>query len=158
MRICKPLPTVFTCRKMVVPCRSVNRKKPFSTTTNRNKQERPNGHGPQDTLRPIPFDASRQMYTCPIPNYKTCKYKYNIVKHLKSCYEISKKKKSLADNKVYDVCKKTFAKKSNHDRHNRQFHGSQFQISDEVSDEITTDYDELNNDVPTMVTPPRFFL
>ena len=63
----------------------------------------------------------------------------------------------MAD-KVCDVSKKTFAKESNRDRHIRQFRGSQFHISDEVSDEIATDYDELNNDVPTMVAPPRFFL
>ena len=57
-----------------------------------------------------------------------------------------------------EAWKKTFTKKSNRDRHIRQFHGSQFQVSDEVSDEIATDYDELNNDVSTMVGPPRFFL
>ena len=51
------------------------------------------------------------MYIWPTPNCKTLsKHKYEIVKHLKSCYEISKKKKSLADNKVCDVSKKTFAK------------------------------------------------
>lgn len=74
-----------------------------------------------------------------------------------------------ADNKVCDVCKKTFAKNCNRVRHIRQFHGSQFQISDDVSDKIATDYDELKNDVqngigtdrdqlnngvPSMVTPP----
>ena len=99
-----------------------------------------------------------RLYTCPTCNCKTSsKYKYNDVKHLKSCCEISKKKKSLADNKVCDVCKKTFAKQSNRDRHIRQFHGTQFHIS-EVSNEIATDYYELNNDVPNMVAPPRFFL
>ena len=99
------------------------------------------------------------MYIWPTPNCKTLsKHKYEIVKHLKSCYEISKKKKSLADNKVCDVSKKTFAKKSNRDKHIRQFHGSRFQISDEVPDEIATDYDDLSNDVPTMVVPTRFFL
>ena len=66
--------------------------------------------------------------------------------------------KSFADNKVCGAYQKTFAKKSNRDRHIRQFHNSQFQIIDEVSDEIATDYDELNNDVPTLVAHPRFFL
>ena len=98
------------------------------------------------------------MYTCPTLNCKTSsKYKYNIVKHLKSCYKISKKKKRYAK-KVCDVRKKTFAKKFNRDIYIRQFHGSQFQISDEVSDENATDYEELNNDVPPMVATPRFFL
>ena len=99
-----------------------------------------------------------RLCTCPTRNCKTSsKYKYNNVKHLKSCCEISQKKKSLAGNKVCNVCKKTFAKQSNCDRHIRQFHGKQFQIS-EVSNEIATDYYELNNDVPNMVAPPRFFL
>ena len=56
------------------------------------------------------------------------------------------------------MCKKSFAKKSDRDRHIHIFYGSQFQISDEVSDEIATNYDELKNDMPTMATPPRFFL
>ena len=51
-----------------------------------------------------------------------------------------------------------FAKKSNRDRNIRQFHGSQFQISDEVSNEIAINYNELNNNLQIMVTPPRFFL
>ena len=55
------------------------------------------------------------------------------------------------------MCKRTFDKKSNRNRHIPQFHGSQFQISDEVSDEIVTNDDELNNDVPTMVAPHGFF-
>ena len=51
-----------------------------------------------------------------------------------------------------------FAKKSNRDRNIRQFLGSQFQISDEVSNEIAINYNELNNNLRIMVTPPRFFL
>ena len=51
-----------------------------------------------------------------------------------------------------------FAKKSNRDRNIRQFYGSQFQISDEVSNEIAINYNELNNNLRIMVTPPRFFL
>ena len=54
------MPTVFTCSKMVVPCRSVNCKKRVSTKTNRNKHER--SKGPQDTLRSIPFNASKQTF------------------------------------------------------------------------------------------------
>ena len=67
------------------------------------------------------------------------------------------------------MCKKTFAKNCNRVRHIRQFHGSLFQISDDVSDKIATDYgelkndvqngiaadrDQLNNGVPSIVTPP----
>ena len=51
-----------------------------------------------------------------------------------------------------------FAKKSNCDRSIRQFHGSQFQISDEVSNEIAVNYNELNNNLRIMVAPPGFFL
>lgn len=44
------------------------------------------------------------------------------VKHLNSHYEIYNKRKSYIDNKVWKVCKVTFAKKSNHDRHIHQCH------------------------------------
>ena len=67
------------------------------------------------------------MYTCPTPNFN------------ETDYEISKKKNSLADNKVYDVYKWTFPEKSDRDRHILQSHGSHFQISDKVSDKIDTD-------------------
>ena len=56
------------------------------------------------------------------------------------------------------MCKKIFDKKSNRDRHIRQFHGSQFQVSDNVSYETATDHNELSNDVPALVVLPRFFL
>ena len=67
------------------------------------------------------------MYTCPTPNFN------------ETDYEISKKKNSLADSKVYDVYKWTFPEKSDRDGHILQSHGSHFQISDEVSDKIDTD-------------------
>ena len=104
IRFCNPVSTVFSCSKLVVivNCKVWIAKKTFSSTSDGNKHERSKGHGPNNILKPIPFDASRQMYICPTSNCKTpSKY---IVKHLKSCYGISKKKKSLADNKVCDVC------------------------------------------------------
>ena len=51
-------------------------------------------------------------------------YKYNIVRHLKSCCEIFKKRKGHIYNKVCEVCKITCAKKSNRDRHIRKFYAN----------------------------------
>lgn len=52
-----------------------------------------------------------------------------------------------------------FAKKSNGGSHIRQFHESQLQANDDtIPDDIATNNEELNYDLPTMVTPPRSFM
>ena len=62
--------------------------------SNRNKYEKAKDHAPKDTLMPILFGILRQVYTCPTSNCLTsAKHKYNIVKHLKSYYEICKKRR-----------------------------------------------------------------
>ena len=49
-----------------------------------------------------------------------------------------------------------FANKSNHDRLIRQFYESHLQTSDgTVHDSFATDKDELNDNLPAMVTPSR---
>ena len=47
---------------------------------------------------------------------------------------------------------------TNRNKHERSKGHGQFQISDEVSNEIAINYNELNNNLRIMVTPPRFFL
>ena len=139
---------------MLVPCQSVNFDK-TSTTSNHNKHEKSKGHAPKDTLRQIPFDTTWQV--CPTANcLMSSKYKYNIAKHLKRCYEIYKKIQGHIDNKVCEVRRIAFAKKSDHDKHIRQFHAPQLQVNDDtVPDDIATGNDKLNDDLPTMVIPPR---
>ena len=62
--------------QMAAPCRNVNCNKTFSAKSNLNKHEKSKVYGLNDTLRSIPFDTSRQLYTCPTPNCSTSsKYK-----------------------------------------------------------------------------------
>ena len=108
---------------MVLPFRSSHFNKSFSTTTNRNKHERAKGHGPKDNTRSIPFDTAKRVYMCPTDNCTTSsKYKHNILKHLKSCDSIRKRKIQHASNKTCKFCGKEFVKKSNRQRHELQFH------------------------------------
>lgn len=94
---------------MITLCRKVNCDKTFSSTPNLIKHEKSKGHRPKDAFRPILFGASRQVYTSPTPICSTSpKYKYNIVEHLKSCYEICKKRKGHIDSKDYKVRKNIY--------------------------------------------------
>ena len=69
------------------------------------------------------FDSDLSLFVCPSAGCNTTsKYKYNIKKHLKSCYAINKQKDSVANNKICPDCGKEFLKKSNRDRHFKQFH------------------------------------
>lgn len=123
---CEPEKTSLTFSKMVVLRWNVNWDKKFSTSSNCNKHEKSKYFDRiliKDTLRSILFDTSRQSCTCPTPKCSTSsKYKYSIVKHLKSFYEICKKSKGPTDNKVCKMCKIIFTKKSDCDRHICQFH------------------------------------
>ena len=91
-----------------------------------------------------------QLFQCPTAGCTTtAKYKYNIVKDLKSCYSVNKSRKRAADNKICKVCGKVFAKKSNRDGDFQQFHT---EINHDVAeDELPTMVPE--NQLPTMVPP-----
>ena len=92
---------------MVVYCRSDHCNKTFSTIFNRNKHEKKKGHGPKDQKREIPYDAEQNIFLCPSAQCETsAKYKYNIVKHLKSCNKINKKKKVIKDVKIVSIATK----------------------------------------------------
>ena len=69
------------------------------------------------------FDSDLSLFVCPSAGCNTTsKYKCNIKKHLKSCYAINKQKDSVANNKICPDCGEEFLKKSNRDRHFKQFH------------------------------------
>ena len=107
---------------MVFYCRGKDCRKSFSTTTNRNKHEKSKGHWPKKKSV-IEFDSDLSLFVCPSAGCNTTsKYKYNIKKHLKSCYAINKQKDSVANNKICPDCGKEFLKKSKRDRHFKQFH------------------------------------
>ena len=126
---------------MVYPCRNKDCGRGFSTVFNPNKHEKLKGHWLQKK-NVIEFSKELSLFICATSGCSTTsKYKNNIVKHLKSCFAINRQRNSVADNKICPVCKKEFIKKSNRDRHLKQFHAEK-----NISDDIVTE------DVrPTMV-------
>ena len=88
----------------------------------------------------IEFDSNLSLFVCPSAGCNTTsKYRCNIKKHLKSCYAINKQRDSIANNKICPDCGKEFLKKSNRDRHFKQFHSEKIvQPDDEEDDELTT--------------------
>ena len=63
------------------------------------------------------------MYLCPTENREvSATTKPSIKRHLKNCKKISQNKKGNAKYKVCKYCHKTFLKKSDRDRHVKQFH------------------------------------
>ena len=66
---------------------------------------------------------SNNLYICPIENYEaSARTRRCIKRHLKNCKKMSQNKKRDANNKVCKYCHKTFLKKSNTDRQDKQFH------------------------------------
>ena len=136
---------------MVVYCRSDHCNKTFSTIFNRNKHEKKKGHGPKDQKREIPYDAEQNLFSCPSAQCETsAKYKYNIVKHLKSCNKINKKKKVIKGRKNCKYCDKTFTRKSSCDRHMRQCRPDEYPAESGAIDDNLPPAEECY-DFPTMV-------
>ena len=126
---------------MVFYCRGKDYGKFFSTTTNRNKYEKPKGHWFEKKCI-IEFDSNLSLFVCPSAGCNTTsKYKCNIKKHLKSGYAINKQRDSIDNNKICPDCGKEFFKKSNRDRHFKQFH----------SEKVVQPDDEEDDEPPTMV-------
>ena len=130
---------------MVFYCRGKDCGKFFSTTTNRNKHEKSKGHWSEKKCI-IEFDGNLSLLVCPSAGCNTTsKYKCNIKKHLKSCYAINKQRDSIANNKICPDCGKEFLKKSNRDRHFKQFH----------SEKVVQPDDEENDELPAMIVIPN---
>ena len=108
---------------MVYPCRNKDCGRSFSTVFNRNKHEKLKRHRLNKKNNVIEFKKELSLFICPTAGSgTTSKYKNNIVKHLKSCFAINRQHNSVADNNICPACKKEFIKKSNRDRHLKQFH------------------------------------
>ena len=142
---------------MDFPCRSENCKKSFSTKSNRNKHEKLKNHGSQlEEKTKIPFFDT--LYRCPANGCDVeSKYKYNIVKHLKICVELKKRRNTVANSKVCPVCSKAFAQKSNRDRNVKNFY--QDSENDIVIDN-QRDENMQNETIPSMalainIVPPK---
>ena len=74
------------------------------------------------------------------------KKKANAVRHIKSCYEISRRKMSNENNKTCPVCQVSFSKKYNRDRHMYLMHENS--VIDDSSMDISTS--SLTIDVATI--------
>ena len=122
----------FVCRKQTC-------QKQFSAKFNRNKHERIKGHfeeSKQATCK-IPHNPSTYLYSCPRIDCKTIsKYKQNILKHLKSCSQVNLNKATAKENRTCGICNKTFAKKSNRDRHIQSVHHDDIDDGNDVFDEL----------------------
>lgn len=136
---------------MVFCCRGENCKSSFSTKSNRNKHEKKKGHGPEPTPKPI-IECVGDLFVCPNDECSTSsKYKANIVKHLKSCERLMKKRKG--DNKKCPFCGKVFAQKSNRDRHVQNTHNEMVDNESDHSDTGDSEVSEIN-EIPSMVFDP----
>ena len=130
---------------MTYPCRGNDCHKSFSTSYNRNKHEKAKGHWSENKKTSIEFNEETSLFICPTAGCSTTsKYKSNIVKHLKSCYAVNRQRNSVAQKKICTVCGKEFAKKSNRDRHFKQFHSEN--DNDNATEAIVVD------ELPTMAT------
>ena len=108
--------------------------KSFTTKSNRNKHEKLKEHGPTVTKTRILFDETSRLYAGPRKDRNVQSgYKSNVLKHLKPCDSIWKKRKSVANNKICSFCSKVFAQKSNRDRHVEAVHHNDLSSSEEDS-------------------------
>ena len=112
--------------------------------------ENQNKIGPAITKTRIPFDQTSKLYVCPTEDCNVqSKYKSNVLKHLKSCDSIRKKRKSIANNKIFPFCSKVFAQKSNRDRHVEAVHRNDLSSSEEDSGGEK----QLNNPEDSLIDP-----
>ena len=88
------------------------------------------------------------------------KYKANVLKHLKSCDAIQKKRKSITSYKICPFCSRVFGQKSNQDRHVKAVHQKGLSSSEEDIDggeQLNTPEDSLTIDpsLPSMIFTPQ---
>ena len=127
----------------------------FSTKFNRNKYERIKGHfhGDARPVREISFNDATKVYICPTVDCRaSSEYEHNIIKHLKSCYQVNSNKKVAGYNKTCSIYHKYFLKKSNRDRHMKTVHQNDSQIADlEEKGQHLNDDEYLDEELPSMV-------
>ena len=101
---------------MVYPCCG-NCSKVYSSISSRKEREKKNGHWSEYNIDPdISFNEETKSFHWQTAGCAaTAKYKYNIIKHLKSCYSVNKNQRKVADNQIYKACEKEFSKTSNRD-------------------------------------------
>ena len=86
-----------------------------SSVPSRNKHKKKKGHQSENNIEPnTSFNEETKLFHCQTNGCATtAKCKYNIVKHLKSCYSVNKNRRKVADNNFCKGCGKEFSKMSN---------------------------------------------
>ena len=110
--------------KVLFTCREATCGKNFTDRTNRDRYEKTFNHKPlKRKSKESLFDDTTKKYKCATPGCPaTCKFKGNIVRHMKDCAKQNMRKEQNADSKVCPYCGKAFAQKSNSDRHGKNQH------------------------------------
>ena len=127
-------------------CRNQTCQNQFSTKFNRNKHERIKGHFEESkpATRKIPHDPSTNLYSCPTIGCKTTsKYKQNILKHLKSCSQVNVNRAAAKENRTCGICNKTFAQKSDRDRHIQSVHHNDNVGDNDIDDDLIIEDEDL---------------
>ena len=83
----------------------------------------------------------------------TSKKKGNVIRHIKHCYVIAQKKRSVESNKIYQHCGARFVKKSNRDRHVAKIHRDE-PLAPLISMQDTEE-GELHEEVRSTLTPEQ---
>ena len=127
-------------------CPNQTCQKQFSTKFNRNKHERIKGHFEESkpAIRKIPHDRSTNLYSCPIIGCNTTsKSRQNILKHLKSCSQVNDNRAAAKENRTCGICNKTFAKKSDRDRHIQSVHHNDNVGDNDIDDDLIIEDEDL---------------
>ena len=120
-------------------CRNQTYRKQFSTKFNRSKHERIKGHFEESkpATGKIPHDPSTNLFFCPTIGCKTTsKYKQNLLKHLKSCSQVNVNRATAEENTTCGIYNKTFAKKSNRNRHIQTVHHNDNVDDNDIGDDL----------------------
>ena len=118
----------------------------FSSKFNTNKHERIKGHFEESksATRKIPHDLSTNLYSCPTIGCKTTsKYKQNIFELLKSCSQVNVNRAAAKENRTCGICNKTFAKKSDRDRHIQSVHHNDNVGDNDIDDDLIIEDEDL---------------
>ena len=95
----------------------------YSSTSSRNKHKKKKGHQSENNKDPdISFNDETKLFHCQTTGCATtAKYKYNIVKHLKSCYSVNKNRRKKLITNFAKAAERNFPKCQT-DRDSQQFH------------------------------------
>ena len=126
-------------KKMVYQCCGDGSKMCSSISSSKIFEKKKGRWSENNIYSDITFNEETKLYHCQTAGCATntntnAKYKYNIVKHLKSCYTVNKNERKAADNKICYAYGKEFSKMSY--RQSRLFHAEN-NYNSAAGDEIT---------------------